>query len=112
MPNANLERRVAILEENMKQFGDVPAKLTALDTRFAGVELRLTGVESQIVQLRGEMHGEFSAVRSEMRTLNEGVRTEMRVLHEDVVARIALLQEAPEKDRRRRVAPRSRRKKP
>ncbi len=77
MPEANLEDRVTVLEENMKQFADVPAKIDALDARVAVVE-------SQIVQLRDEMHGEFSSIR-----------TEMRVLHEAVISRIALLGEAP-----------------
>jgi hypothetical protein len=126
MPDANLEGRIAILEQNMKQFEDVPARLTALDAR-------LTGVESQIVQLRGEMHSEFSAVRTEMRALNgetrtemralneetrtemralnEQTRTEMRVLHEDVISRIALQKEAPANGEARSVKGRSRRKK-
>ena len=66
--NVSLERRIEILEENMEQLRDVPARLSA--------------VESQIVQLRGEMQTGFSALR-----------TEMRVLHEEVISRLALLQE-------------------
>jgi hypothetical protein len=126
MPDTNLERRVAILEANMKQFEDVPARLVALDNRVAAVE-------SQIVQLRGDMQSEFSAVRTEMRTvegnlrtemrsveenlrtemraLNEETRTEMRVLHEDVISRLALLKEAPAVAGARRVSRRPRRKK-
>ena len=98
MPETDLERRDAILEENMNQLAHVPARLTA--------------IESQILQLQGEMHSEFSAVRAEMRSGFSAVRTEMRVLHEEVISIIALLQEDPEGDRPGRVKPRSRRKKP
>jgi hypothetical protein len=90
MADAKLERRVEILEEKMDQPRDVPT--------------RLASVESQIVQLRAEMHSGFSAVRvemeglgtslgTEMRALNDETRVEMRVLHEEVISRIALLQE-------------------
>ena len=108
MLDANLERRVAILEENMKQLENVPARVTAL--------------ESQIVQLRAEMHNEFSAVRTEMRTEFSAVRAEMhsefsevraemRVLHEEVISRLALLQEGAAGDRSGTRARSSRRKK-
>lgn len=66
--DVSLERRVEILEENMEQLRDVPARLSA--------------VESQIVQLRSEMRTGFSALRAEM-----------RVLHEELISRLALLQE-------------------
>jgi hypothetical protein len=66
--DVSLERRIEILEENMEQLRDVPARLSA--------------VESQIVQLRSETRAGFSALRAEM-----------RVLHEEVISRIALLQE-------------------
>jgi hypothetical protein len=120
MPDRNLEYRVAILEEDMQQFAEVPASLDAIDaritgvdvrltgvearltgveTRLTGVETRLNGVESQIVQLRGDVQSECSAVR-----------TEMRVLHEDAISRIALIIEAHAGART--VTRRTRRKKP
>lgn len=106
--DVSLERRIEILEENMEQLRDVPARLSA--------------VESQIVQLRAEMQTGFSALRGqddetrremarlhdetrrEMASLNDETRREMtrlndetnahlRVLHEEVISRIALLQE-------------------
>jgi hypothetical protein len=117
--DVSLERRIEILEENMEQLRDVPARLSA--------------VESQIVQLRAEMQTGFSALRGqddetrremvrlhdetrremvslndetrrEMVRLNDATRREMarlndetnahlRVLHEEVISRIALLQE-------------------
>lgn len=106
--DVSLERRIEILEENMEQLRDVPVRLSA--------------VESQIVQLRAEMQTGFSALRGqndetrremarlhdetrrEMVSLNDETRQEMtrlndetnahlRVLHEEVISRIALLQE-------------------
>jgi hypothetical protein len=79
MADSDLERRVRILEEKVDELRDVPARLTA--------------VESQILQLRGEMGSGFSSLRAEMVRLNDETRTHMRVLHEEVIARIALLQE-------------------
>ena len=104
----SLERRIEILEENMAQLRDVPVRLSA--------------VESQIVQLRAEMQTGFSALRGqndetrgemvrlndetrrelvrlndetrrEMTRLNDETNAHLRVLHEEVISRIALLQE-------------------
>ena len=106
--DVSLERRIEILEENMEQLRDVPARLSA--------------VESQIVQLRAEMQTGFSALRGqndetrgemvrlndetrrelvrlndetrrEMTRLNDETNAYLRVLHEEVISRIALLQE-------------------
>ena len=73
--DASLERRVEILEENMEQLRDVPARLSA--------------VESQIVQLRGDMQTEFSALRDEMRAGDESLRVEMRTCEERLRTEIA-----------------------
>ena len=106
--DVSLERRIEILAENMEQLRDVP--------------LRLSAVESQIVQLRAEMQTGFSALRGqndetrgemvrlndetrrelvrlndetrrEMTRLNDETNAHLRVLHEEVISRIALLQE-------------------
>jgi hypothetical protein len=106
--DVSLERRIEILEENMEQLRDVPVRLSA--------------VESQIVQLRAEMQTGFSALRGqndetrgemvrlndetrrelvrlndetrrEMTRLNDETNAHLRVLHEEVISRIALLQE-------------------
>ena len=106
--DVSLERRIEILEENMAQLRDVPVRLSA--------------VESQIVQLRAEMQTGFSALRGqndetrgemvrlndetrrelvrlndetrrEMTRLNDETNAHLRVLHEEVISRIALLQE-------------------
>ena len=84
-----------------------------------GLPDRVTALEVQVVQLRTEMRGEFSAVQIEMRagdeetrrTLRDEIRagdeetrralrdeiaalgTHMRVLHEDLVERISRIQE-------------------
>jgi len=111
----SLERRIEILEGNMEQLRDVPARLSA--------------VESQVVQLRSEMRDGFSALRgemhaceerlraemrqghqtlrAEMRTLNEETNAHLRVLHEEVISRIAVLPEgrpaSPRRSRRRKT---------
>ena len=86
----------------------------------AGLELRparITGLESQILQLNVEMRAGFSAVPQEVATvisqLEEGLgelirsgdeetRRYMRVLHEDVIERISRVQEARPPRRRKR----------
>ena len=93
---------------------------------------RITAVESQIVQLRTEMRGEFSAVREEIRSgdrvlgeridetnrvlqrIEETTRVlaeridengrHMRVLHEEVIGRLVIIQEGQSAPRRRRKA--------
>ena len=61
---------------------------------------RVTAVESQILQLRGEMRDEFSAIRGQFDDLKRGMqegdeetRRFMRVLHEEVLTRFSLLEE-------------------
>jgi hypothetical protein len=51
--------------------------LEALPSQVAGLTARTAAVESQIVQLRGEMHVEFSAVRREMHDGFVAVTTEL-----------------------------------
>jgi hypothetical protein len=106
MQDGSLDERVEILER----------KVEALET----LPDRVTRVELQLVQLRDEMRGECSAMRSEMRAeirtgdeetrraLREEIRSGdgetrryMRVLHEDVIARLAAIQEGrrPRKNR-------------
>jgi hypothetical protein len=76
-------------------------------TRLDGEGGRLDTIESQIVQLRTQMHDGFSAIgtgmrdgfaelraelRAEIRAGDEETRRFMRVLHEDLVSRIAAIQ--------------------
>jgi uncharacterized coiled-coil protein SlyX len=94
-----LENRVEHLEARMAKLEQLPE--------------RVDGLASQIVQLRTEMHDEFSAVRTEMRDEFSAVREElrlggeetrryMRVLHEDVISRLATIQEGHDPSRPRR----------
>jgi hypothetical protein len=79
MNEPSLNDRVQVLEETVKELAVLPTRVEAL--------------ELQIVQLREEMRGEFSAVRQEIRDGDEETRRYMRVLHEEVLARIATLAE-------------------
>jgi uncharacterized coiled-coil protein SlyX len=103
----------------------VENRLERLETRVTMLEqlpARIDNLASQIVELRTEMHAEFSAVGREIGHLQTGLRgemadlgaalrgemtelrnslrgeitdlgTQMRVLHEEVLARFALLDE-------------------
>jgi len=98
MPPQTLAGRVGKLEERVTFLEQLPARMDAL--------------ESQILQMREEIRGEFSAVRSEFREeiragdaavvqqLREEIRagderilTQARLLHEEVIARLALIGE-------------------
>ena len=90
MSPESFAERVVRVEQRMSELRELPKKVDDLGL--------------QVLQLRSEMHGEFSAVRAEMRQLNEETRREMRqlndetrrhmlVLHEEVIGRIAMLQE-------------------
>ena len=96
-----LVKRVETLENTLGTLETLPKRMDAF-------EARLGLVEGQIVQLRVEMHAEFSAVRKEMKAGHEALRTGlraeiregdeetrtlMRALHEDVIDRIKLLGE-------------------
>jgi len=88
----SLEKRVNMLERGIEILEQLPDRVTAL--------------EVQIVELRGEMRAEFSATRIEARegderviqTLREEIRAGdeetrrfMRILYEDLVERIEIL---------------------
>lgn len=83
-----------MLEQQMQELRDLPK--------------RVAGVESQILQLREEMQGGFSAIQSELRGEMYGIRDElraeiragnvetrnfMRALYEDALTRIATMGE-------------------
>ena len=90
MAQESLERRMVRLERRVEILERLPD--------------RVTGVETQIVQLRDEMRSEFSAVRADavetrrvlterMESLFDANERHMRLLHEDLVERIARLSE-------------------
>jgi hypothetical protein len=54
MPRQSVEKRVGSLEQRVIRLEELPGRMDRL--------------ESQIVQLRTEMGGEFSAVRQEIRS--------------------------------------------
>src|SRR5215213_4657332 len=96
-----LEQRVERLERRMTTLEELPARVGAL--------------ESQVVQLRKEMHDEFSALRGDVRVGDEETRRDLRleikamgdrleagiddakrlarVLHEEVIERISRIGE-------------------
>jgi phosphoglycerate-specific signal transduction histidine kinase len=69
----NMAERVEVLEMNVGALEELPARMSA--------------VESQIVQLRTEMRGEFSAVRGEMRMLHEEVLDRISKIGEDAATK-------------------------
>jgi len=94
----SIEQRVTVLEQQMQEMRDLPA--------------RVTNLESQILQLRQEMRDEFSATRSEFRvelatavaTLANAIadtNTHMRALHEEALSRIATIGEGRQPRKRR-----------
>ena len=98
MQPRSLEERVTMLERQMQEMRELPARMTAL--------------ESQILQLRHEMRDEFSAVRSEFRgelsaavtTLAQAIaatNTHMRTLHEEALSRIATIGEGRRRRKKR-----------
>jgi hypothetical protein len=80
MQQRSMIERIEILERKVEVLETLPERVTA--------------VELQLVQLRDEMHAEFSATRAEMRTGDEETRRYMRILHEDVISRLALIEES------------------
>ena len=70
MPDELLSDRVERLEKIVEGLQTLPAEVAVLGERVGSVE-------TQIVQLRGEMRVEFSNVRTEMRTEFATVRDEM-----------------------------------
>jgi len=58
---------------------------------FKELPARMSAVELQIVELRAEMRGEFSAVRQEMGQLGTTLRAEMRTGHEELRAEMRAL---------------------
>jgi len=95
-----LERRVERLEQRVALLEELPARMDRL--------------ESQFLQLREEMRGEFSAMQVELRAGDEETRrvlheeiqsvmTHARVLHEDIKATIRVMNEGRSTDAKRRT---------
>ena len=71
-----LEQRVERLERRMTTLEELPARVEAL--------------ESQVVQLRKEMHDEFSALRGDVRAGDEELRAEIRTGDEETRREVRL----------------------
>lgn len=78
MADLDLVLRVEKLEETVDSLRDLPERTSRLEVRMGGVEM-------QIVHLRDEMHSGFSAMRGDMTTMKgeltgqiETVRTELK----------------------------------
>jgi chromosome segregation ATPase len=74
-----LDRRVEILERTMEGLSELPG--------------RMEKVEVQIVQLRTEMHDEYSAIRREMRKGDDDTREFMRALNEETRSELRVVAE-------------------
>jgi hypothetical protein len=59
MPDSDLQHRLEMLESTVESLRKLPAEVRQLHRRMGRVE-------SQVLQLRTEMRGEFSAMRAEM----------------------------------------------
>jgi hypothetical protein len=93
MERESLDRRVDILEQHVEMLKDLPARMTLF--------------EAQILQLRSDMNGGFSALSYAVNALHgdmvarldthdqkfDDLRRDMHLLHEDVLERIARLGE-------------------
>ena len=85
-PPPPLDRRIAVLEEQVNALNELPARVGA-------VEVQLVDLRRDLTTLRDEVRSEFGALRGEIRSGDEETRRQMRVLHEEVISRIALIQE-------------------
>jgi isocitrate/isopropylmalate dehydrogenase len=84
---------------------NVTERVEVLEMEVGGLKEwsgRVSAVELQIVQLRTEMRGEFSAVRQEMRGVKDELSAEMRMLREEVLERIAKIGEGAAMKRKRK----------
>ena len=79
MQPRSIEERLAMLERQMQETRGLPD--------------RVTGLESQILQLSERIANEVSALRDEVDAGDAETRVFMRVLYEDVLARINVIGE-------------------
>lgn len=93
-----LESRVAVLEQLPEKFDALASQISQMREEIRGEFSALrseiqAGDEETRRSLREEMHTEFSALRNEIRAGDEETRRHALVLHEDVISRIALIEE-------------------
>lgn len=88
MGEKSIEERVETLEKDMDSLRALPAKVDHLGKEVENLALRVSGVESQISQLRTDMTGEFSAIRGEMNGMKDELREDIAALGRDTAAQI------------------------
>jgi hypothetical protein len=102
--DVSLERRIEILEENMEQLRDVPVRLSAVESQIVQLRAEMqTGFSAlrgqndetrgEMVRLRDETSGEMVRLRREMVRLNDETRREMTRLNDETNAHLRVLHE-------------------
>jgi len=81
----SIEERLTMLEQQIQEMRELPN--------------RVTGLESQILQLSQRIASEVSAIRDEVDAGDAETRVFMRVLYEDVLARIKAIGEGYDSER-------------
>ena len=85
MQPRSMEERITMLERQMQEMRELPD--------------RMTGLESQILQLSQGIASEVSAIHNEVDAGDAETRVFMKVLYEDVLARINVLGEGDDSER-------------
>jgi hypothetical protein len=109
MPERTMTERLENLEKKMELLERLPERVSAVELQILHIRSEMHGqfsavrseMHEQFSAVRGEMHEQFSAVRDELHTEIEETRRYMRVLHEEVLSRIAVIQEGHARRRRR-----------
>jgi len=102
--DVSLERRIEILEENMEQLRDVPVRLSAVESQIVQLRAEMqTGFSAlrgqndetrgEMVRLQDETRGEMVRLRREMVRLNDETRREMTRLNDETNAHLRVLHE-------------------
>jgi hypothetical protein len=86
MSGRTMDQRVGDLEKLAHTLALLPREVAQLGNRVAGVESHLDSVESQIVQLRTEMFGGFSAIRGQMADMKTELREDISSLGREAAA--------------------------
>ena len=76
--------RVERLENTLELLAGLPVAVGELRERVTGLKGRASALESQIVQLRGEMRNEFSAVRLEMTDMRVELKGDIASLRQEL----------------------------
>ena len=102
--DVSLERRIEILEENMELLRDVPLRLSAVESQIVQLRAEMQAgfsalrgqndeTRGEMVRLRDETSGEMVRLRHEMVRLNDETRREMTRLNDETNAHLRVLHE-------------------